>query len=91
MNAARYRVKLGCVPADFFADPDGEWTYEALVAASGFDPERQTVCIGALTQAFRGHPEGSAVITIAERRGRCVVIVQCQAAAAVQPAPVRVA
>src|SRR5688500_9526090 len=28
-----YQLALEDVPADFFADPDGSWTYEALVAA----------------------------------------------------------
>lgn len=77
MDAFRYRIELDEVPTDFFADPDGEWTYEELVAASGFDAETHTVCIGALTQPFRGHPAGSAVITIAERTGRYVAIVEC--------------
>jgi hypothetical protein len=77
MDAVRYRLELEEVPADFFADPDGEWTYEELVAASGFDAEKQTVCIGALTQAFRGHPAGAAVVTTAERDGRYVAIVEC--------------
>jgi hypothetical protein len=77
MDAVRYRIELDEVPADFFADPDGEWTYEELVIASGFDMETQTVCIGALTQPFRGHPAGAAVITTAERDGRYVAIVEC--------------
>ncbi|HEX2882839.1 MAG TPA: hypothetical protein VHO25_25140 [Polyangiaceae bacterium] len=77
MDAVRYRLELEEVPADFFADPDGEWTYEELVTASGFDAETQTVCIGALTQAFRGHPAGAAVVTTAERHGRYVAIIEC--------------
>ena len=79
MNATHHRVKLSAVPVDFFADPDGEWTYEELVLLSGFDPASQTICIGALTRPFRGHPEGAAVVTIAERRGRSVVVIECAA------------
>ncbi|HTM46203.1 MAG TPA: hypothetical protein VL137_14685 [Polyangiaceae bacterium] len=86
MKTARYRMKLSEIPVDFFADPDGEWTYEALVEASGFDGETQTVCIGALTAPFEGHPEGSAVITITQRRGRSVVIVECDRVAQTSPA-----
>jgi hypothetical protein len=81
MIATRHRVKLNTVPVDFFADPDGEWTYEELVELSGFDAATQTICIGALKQPFRGHPEGAAVVTTAERRGRQVVIIECGSAA----------
>lgn len=81
MIATHHRVKLSAVPVDFFADPDGEWTYEELVELSGFDASTQTICIGALKRPFLGHPEGAAVVTIAERRGRQVVIIECASAA----------
>lgn len=77
MIVSRYSLELEDIPADFFADPDGDWTYEELVLASGFDPETQGVCIGALTQEFGGHPEGSAVVTITARRRPYVAIIEC--------------
>ena len=72
----RYRVRLDDVPADFFADPDGSWTFETLAAAAGF-AGAQGVAIGALRQPFRGHPDGAAVVTLNVETRPYVAIVEC--------------
>ena len=76
MKAIRYRTALEDVPVDFFADPDGEWTYEALTEVSGWSVS-DGVAVGALTAQFRGHPEGSAVVTLNAKDRPYVVIVEC--------------
>ncbi len=78
MKAIRYRVSLNEVPVDFFADPDGDWTYDDLLAISGWqDPDG--VAIGALTAPFRGHPAGSAVVTLNAKDRPYIVVVECPA------------
>ena len=72
----RYQVPLDEVPADFFADPDGSWTFEALAAAAGFAGE-SGVAIGALREPFRGHPDGAAVVTLNAEARPYVAIVEC--------------
>lgn len=66
MRTERYRLdeatRVEQLPVDWMADPDGPWTFEALVEAAGFGPETDGVLIGALTEAFDGHPDGSAVV-----------------------------
>ncbi len=80
MKAVRYDVSLDQVPVDFFADPDGAWSLEALANISGFELE-QGVAVGALTQCFNGHPEGAAVVTLNAKARPYVVIVECEVAA----------
>lgn len=76
MKAIRYRVALEEVPVDFFADPDGEWTYQALAEISGWEMS-EGVAVGALTAPFRGHPEGAAVVTLNARDRPYIVVVEC--------------
>jgi hypothetical protein len=80
MKAIRYDVPLDHVPVDFFADPDGAWSLEALANISGFKLERG-VAVGALTQCFNGHPEGAAVVTLNAKDRPYIVIVECEAVA----------
>jgi hypothetical protein len=75
-RVTRYRISLDSVPADFFADPDGSWTLEALAAAAGFASE-SGIAIGALREDFRGHPEGAAVVTLNAETRPYVAIVEC--------------
>ena len=76
MKAVRYKTSLETVPADFFADPDGDWTYESLAEISGWAIS-DGVAVGALTTPYRGHPEGSAVVTLNAVDRPYVVIVEC--------------
>ncbi len=76
MKAVRYRTKLDEVPVDFFADPDGEWTYEELAEISGWKVA-DGVAVGALTAPYRGHPEGSAVVTLNSKDRPYIVVVEC--------------
>jgi hypothetical protein len=75
-RVARYRLDLDQVPADFFADPDGSWTHEALAYAVGFAPD-SGVAIGALREPFDSHPDGAAVITLNAASRPFIAIVQC--------------
>src|SRR5688572_9062263 len=75
-RVSRYRISLEAVPADFFADPDGSWTFEALAGAAGFASETG-VAIGALREDFRGHPEGAAVVTLNAETRPHVAIIEC--------------
>ena len=80
MNIHSYRLTLLDVPADLRADPDGDWTYESLVAAAGLDPEASPPpIVAALFESWRGHPEGAAVVAC-PGEGR-IVIVNCVGAA----------
>ncbi len=78
-RVACYAVALECFPVDFFADPDGRWTYEGLAEAAGFAVE-QGVAIGVLSRDHFGHPEGSAVVTINAEARPYVAIVECPVA-----------
>jgi hypothetical protein len=78
-RVACYAVALECFPVDFFADPDGQWTYEGLAEAAGFSIE-QGVAVGVLAQDHFGHPEGSAVVTINAQARPYVAIVECPVA-----------
>ena len=75
-RVALYAVALGDVPADFFADPDGSWTFELLVDAAAFD-RSQGVAIGALKEAFNGHPDGAAVVTLEAESRPYVAVIEC--------------
>ena len=75
-RAARYAVPLDQIPADFFADPDGAWTFEGLSEAAGFALDAG-IAIGALRRSFNGHPAGSAVVTLNSAARPYVAIVEC--------------
>ena len=76
MRVAFYALPLDQIPADFFADPDGSWTFDSLVKAAGFS-SGQGVAIGALAQPFNGHPDGAAVVTLNSEARPYVAIVEC--------------
>jgi hypothetical protein len=72
----RYPLPLKKVPADFFADPDGDWDWDMLVREAGFEGESD-IAIGALAEDFRGHPAGAAVVTLNRRSRPYVAIIEC--------------
>ena len=76
MRVTYYALSLDKVPADFFADPDGAWSYDLLARAAGF-ASHSGVAIGALKAAFNGHPEGAAVVTLNALTRPYVAIVEC--------------
>jgi hypothetical protein len=76
LRVACYAVPIDEVPADFFADPDGQWTFEGLAEAAGFSP-RDGVAIGALKEPFNGHPDGAAVVTLNAEARPYVAIIEC--------------
>jgi len=76
MRVSYYALALDQVPADFFADPDGTWSYELLSRAAGF-ASHSGVAIGALKAPFNGHPEGAAVVTLNALTRPYVAIVEC--------------
>ena len=75
-RVACYAVALEQFPVDFFADPDGRWTYEGLAEAAGFAFDHG-VAIGVLSRDHFGHPEGSAVVTLNAEARPYVAIVEC--------------
>ena len=85
MHVSRYSLSLDRIPADFYADPDGSWTYDALLRAAGFAGERG-VAIGALRDCFNGHPDGSAVVTLNAETRPYVAIIECPVAYTVEEA-----
>ncbi|HEX3775706.1 MAG TPA: hypothetical protein VHV51_14640 [Polyangiaceae bacterium] len=76
MKVSYYALSLEQVPADFFADPDGAWSYELLARAAGF-ASHSGVAIGALKSAFNGHPDGAAVVTLNALTRPYVAIIEC--------------
>ena len=76
MRVSYYALSLDQVPADFFADPDGTWSYELLSRAAGF-ASHSGVAIGALRAEFNGHPEGAAVVTLNALTRPYVAIIEC--------------
>jgi hypothetical protein len=76
MRVSYYALSLEQVPADFFADPDGAWSYELLARAAGF-ASHSGVAIGALKRAFNGHPDGAAVVTLNALTRPHVAIIEC--------------
>lgn len=76
LRVACYRVALDAIPVDFFADPDGRWTFESLANAAGFRND-EGVAIGALRRAFGKHPEGAAVVTLNSEQRPYVAIIEC--------------
>jgi hypothetical protein len=82
MKTQTYALSLQEIPVDLFADPDGAWSYEALVAAAGLDPEMQPpAVIGALTEPWQGHPDGAAVVAAAADGVAQITIIECGVAA----------
>ena len=75
-RVACYAVALDQFPVDFFADPDGQWTYEGLAEAAGFALE-SGVAIGVLSRDHFGHPEGSAIVTLNAESRPYVAVVEC--------------
>jgi hypothetical protein len=72
----RYAVALDQIPADFFADPDGVWSFEGLAEAAGFALDAG-VAVGALRRSFNGHPAGSAVVTLNAASRPYVAVIEC--------------
>ena len=77
-RVAYYVMPLERIPCDFYADPDGRWTYEDLVRAARFSAS--DVAIGALADDFNGHPAGSAVVTLNSANRPYVAIIECPVA-----------
>jgi hypothetical protein len=75
MRVTYYSAPLSSIPCDFFADPDGRWTYDSLKKAARFTEDG--VAIGALKAPFNGHPEGSAVVTLNAETRPYIAIVEC--------------
>ena len=75
----RYALPLDQVPADFFADPDGAWSFEGLADKAGFALDAG-VAIGALRRSFNGHPAGSAVVTLNAASRPYVAVIECPVA-----------
>jgi hypothetical protein len=76
MRVSCYELPLEALPVDFFADPDGYWTYETLADAAGFSLS-EGVAFGALKQPFCNHPDGAAVVTLNAATRPYVAIVEC--------------
>lgn len=76
MKVSYYALPLDQVPADFFADPDGAWSYDLLARAAGF-ASHSGVAIGALRTAFNGHPDGAAVVTLNALTRPYIAIIEC--------------
>ncbi len=76
MKVSYYALSLDQVPVDFFADPDGAWSYEVLARAAGF-ASHSGVAIGALRSDFNGHPDGAAVVTLNALTRPYVAIIEC--------------
>lgn len=79
MRVRHYRLPAQVAPVDFYADPDGEWSEELLLEAAGIHPESVPpgVMLGALAEAWRSHPEGSAVISFVYEGAPRLCIVEC--------------
>jgi hypothetical protein len=75
MRISRYLIDPCTLPVDAFADPDGDWDYDTLVQAAGFSVDAPEISIGALTESFCGHPDGSAVVS--QLGHEYVAIIEC--------------
>ena len=75
-RVARYAVALDQIPADFFADPDGAWSFEGLAEAAGFALDAG-IAIGALRRSFNGHPAGAAVVTLNAAARPYIAVIEC--------------
>jgi len=78
LRVAYYAMPLDRIPCDFYADPDGRWTYEELVRAARFF--ESDIAIGALADDFNGHPAGSAVVTLNSADRPYIAIIECPVA-----------
>ena len=76
MRVSCYALPLEALPVDFFADPDGSWTYESLAEAAGFTLG-EGVAFGALRQPFGEHPDGAAVVTLNAATRPYIAVVEC--------------
>lgn len=76
MQVTCYDLPLDAIAADFFADPDGYWTYEGLAQAAGL-AAYAGIAVGALKEPFGEHPEGAAVVTLNAESRPYVAIVEC--------------
>lgn len=76
MRVSCYALPLEALPVDFFADPDGSWTYESLADAAGFTLG-EGVAFGALRRPFGEHPDGAAVVTLNAATRPYVAVVEC--------------
>lgn len=76
MHVACYAISLELIPVDFFADPDGAWTFESLADAAGFSVDAG-VGVGALREPFGDHPEGAAVVTLNSEARPYVAVIEC--------------
>jgi hypothetical protein len=85
MEMRAYPLTLLDVPADLRADPDGDWSYESLVIAAGLDPEASpSPLVAALSEPWKGHPEGAAVVACPGEGW--LAIIECGKAASFAPA-----
>jgi hypothetical protein len=75
LRVAYYAMPLERIPCDFYADPDGRWTYEELVRVARLPAG--DIAIGALADDFNGHPAGSAVVTLNSSDRPYVAIIEC--------------
>jgi len=75
LRVAYYAMQLERFPCDFYADPDGRWTYEELVRAARLPAD--DIAIGALADDFNGHPAGSAVVTLNSSERPYIAIIEC--------------
>lgn len=75
-RVTRYSLALDQIPGDFFADPDGTWTFEGLAEAAGFALDAG-VAVGALRRSFNGHPAGSAVVTLNAAARPYIAVIEC--------------
>jgi hypothetical protein len=87
-NVLHLSLPLSRVPVDFFADPDGSWDFEGLVASAGFQHELGEVAIGALSEAFAGFPAGAAVVAVSAGQHISVALVDCTRSRAAERARV---
>ena len=86
MKIEMHRLSLQQLPVDLFADPDGAWSYESLVAAAGFDPDAVPApIVAALAAPWGGHPEGAAVVAEPSDGPARVAIIECDAEPAGRP------
>lgn len=78
MKIRMHRLSLQHIPVDLFADPDGAWSYESLVAAAGLDPDAVPApIVAALAEPWGGHPEGSAVVAAGSELSPFVAVIEC--------------
>src|SRR5262245_38756551 len=77
MRVAAILCPLDEVPVDFLADPDGTWEFETLAQAAGFEEAWGQISIGALTESYRGFPDGAAVVLLSTPTDSAIALVDC--------------